>query len=175
MIGQFTCSFLPTAGSSRTDFNYCFFSRYLTSPALLYSTSIERDLLSGTLILADRYAFSGIAFSHAKGLPYEWCRSPEISLPAPDLTIFLDISPEHARARGGYGEERYEKEEMQGRVREVFKRMGKEMGRVEVGETRWVGIDAGRPVEEVANDIWNAISPLMHGLVRPLEHLWTEG
>ena len=149
----------------------------------LASASIEQDLLSGTLILADRYAFSGVAFSHAKGLPYEWCRSPETSLPAPDLTVFLDISPEHARARSGYGGERYEKEEMQRRVREVFKRMGEEMmGHVEVCETdehqitspRWVGIDAGRSVEEVTNDIWNTISPPMHGLVQPLNRLWTE-
>ncbi|KAM6492602.1 thymidylate kinase [Amanita muscaria] len=135
------------------------------------AASIERDLSSGILILADRYAFSGIAFSQAKGLPYEWCRSPEISLPAPDLTLFLDISPDQARERGGYGEERYEKEEMQTKVREIFKRMGKEMA---VIPPRWVNINAGLPVEDVTDNIWNVIGPLLNCLVQPLHRLWTE-
>ncbi|KIL62863.1 hypothetical protein M378DRAFT_80477 [Amanita muscaria Koide BX008] len=153
------------------------------------AASIERDLSSGILILADRYAFSGIAFSQAKGLPYEWCRSPEISLPAPDLTIFLDISPDQARERGGYGEERYEKEEMQRKVREIFKRMGKEMPGAGVGDSvqsgpvssenqvippRWVNINAGLPVEDVTDNIWNVISPLLTCIAQPLHRLWTE-
>jgi dTMP kinase len=40
--------------------------------------------------------------------------------------LFLDIAPDQARLRGGYGEERDEKEAMQARVREVFKRLGDE-------------------------------------------------
>jgi dTMP kinase len=59
-------------------------------------------------------------------LPFEWCRAPDIGLPAPDVVLFLDIAPEQARLRGGYGEERYEKEEMQARVRQAFKRLGEE-------------------------------------------------
>ena len=78
-------------------------------------------------VIADRYAFSGIAFSASKveasgeapKLPFEWCRVPDIGLPAPDLVLFLDIAPEQARLRGGFGEERYEKEEMQARVRQA--------------------------------------------------------
>ncbi|KAI0080225.1 hypothetical protein K474DRAFT_358338 [Panus rudis PR-1116 ss-1] len=56
-------------------------------------------------------------------LPYEWCRSPDHHLPAPDLTFFLDISPTLASTRASYGSERYENTEMQERVREVFERM----------------------------------------------------
>uniref|UniRef100_D8Q2T3 dTMP kinase n=1 Tax=Schizophyllum commune (strain H4-8 / FGSC 9210) TaxID=578458 RepID=D8Q2T3_SCHCM len=52
-------------------------------------------------------------------LPYAWCRAPDIGLPAPDVTLFFDIAPEAARARGGYGEERYEREDVQRRVMEV--------------------------------------------------------
>ncbi|KAK2464128.1 hypothetical protein APHAL10511_003876 [Amanita phalloides] len=148
------------------------------------ATSIQQILTSSaadtvpTLILADRYAFSGIAFSHAKGLPYTWCRAPDVSLPAPDLTVFLDISPEYARERGGYGEERYEKEEMQKKVREVFLRMANEMtGDVEdrrVRDRRWITIDASRSIEHVTDDIWNAILPLIHGTAEPLSRLWED-
>ncbi|KIK02728.1 hypothetical protein K443DRAFT_677321 [Laccaria amethystina LaAM-08-1] len=33
-----------------------------------------------------------------------------MGLPAPDLILFLDISPEQAKLRGGYWEERYKRE-----------------------------------------------------------------
>src|SRR5260370_20988017 len=90
-------------------------------------------LTSGTTVICDRYAFSGIAFSASKVtpagqplLPFEWCRSPDVGLPAPDLVIFLDVTPEIARERGGYGQERYETEGMQLRVRQNFSRIADE-------------------------------------------------
>ncbi|GAA6023038.1 hypothetical protein JCM11491_000370 [Sporobolomyces phaffii] len=85
---------------------------------------ITRDLDEGTTIICDRYAFSGIAFSHIKGLSWDWCKSPDIGLPAPDLTIFLSLSPETARRRSGFGNERYETPEIQDQVRRVFGEMG---------------------------------------------------
>lgn len=91
-----------------------------------------------------------------------------MSLPAPDLTLFLDISPEQAaKQREGYGEERYEKLEMQARVREVFGRIGKEMG-----TEKWVTIDAGRAREVVEKDIWEKVSPLVEGVNEPVSRLW---
>ncbi|KAJ7602496.1 thymidylate kinase-domain-containing protein [Mycena polygramma] len=88
--------------------------------------TIEQLLNAGTTVVCDRYAFSGVAFSAAKGLSLDWCRSPDISLPVPDITLFLDISPEKARQRGGYGEERYEHEELQRKVRACFSEISEE-------------------------------------------------
>ena len=146
------------------------------------SSQIKSLLDSGTTIVCDRYAFSGIAFSASKALlqqsspstssplTYEWCRAPDVSLPAPDLTLFLDISPEQAaKQREGYGEERYEKLEMQVRVREVFGRIGKEMG-----AEKWVAIDAGRTREAVEMDIWEKVSPLVEGVNEPISRLWND-
>ncbi|KAF7294229.1 Thymidylate kinase [Mycena chlorophos] len=131
------------------------------------ATSIERLLEQGTTIVCDRYAFSGVAFSAAKGLPLEWCRSPDAGLPAPDLTIFFDISPETARERGGYGEERYEKEELQKRVRGLFGVLGAEF---ESG--KWVTVDAGRSREEVAEDVWRHVSKVVGKVDGPVARLW---
>ena len=79
-------------------------------------STIQAHLAAGTTVIADQYAFSGIAFSAQKSphlnLTYEWCKAPEVGLPAPDLTLFLDVNPEVAMQRGGYGEERYEKQEV---------------------------------------------------------------
>jgi len=38
----------------------------------------------------------------------EWCKLPDVGLPAPDLVVFLDMTVEDAAKRGEYGEERYE-------------------------------------------------------------------
>jgi len=54
---------------------------------------LEAELAAGTTVLCDRYTFSSVAFSAAKGLPLVWCRAPDVSLPAPDLTLFLDLAP----------------------------------------------------------------------------------
>lgn len=135
----------------------------------VYRSTIEQLLSTGTTVICDRYAFSGIAFSASKGLSYEWCRSPDVSLPAPDLTLFLDITPAAAKQRGGYGEERYEKEDMQRKVGEIFRRIGREMN--EEGG-RWVAIDAGREKERVSTEVWNLVEPLVGGVERTLQRLW---
>ena len=133
-------------------------------------------------MVCDRYAFSGIAFSAAKVdssgtplLPFEWCRNPDVGLPAPDIVLFFDITPETAKERGGYGKERYEKEEMQLRVRNFFHRIGKEMDDEarSGGGTRWIPIDAGRGLEEVEHDVWTLVQPLVtQGVDGPVGKLW---
>jgi dTMP kinase len=70
---------------------------------------LERQLAAGTTVVCDRYAYSGVAFSGAKvlkdgvtpALPLEWCKAPDVGLPAPDCVIFLDLQPDEAEARGG--------------------------------------------------------------------------
>lgn len=82
---------------------------------------LKSTLLSGTHVIVDRYAFSGVAFSAAKSeMDIEWCKNPEKGLPKPDLICFLDVSPEEAETRGGYGDEVYEKKEFQVKVRKNY-------------------------------------------------------
>jgi len=113
--------------------------------------SIQADLEAGTTIIVDRYYYSGCVYSAAKENPsmsLEWCRKPEVGLPRPDLCLFLDISAEDAAKRGGYGTEKYEKKEMQDRVRGLFETM---MQKKE-GED-FVRIDAGEGMKDVAAKI----------------------
>jgi hypothetical protein len=46
-----------------------------------------------------------------------WCQAPDRGLPAPDTTLYLTLDRGAAAARAGYGEERYEKQEFQTKVR----------------------------------------------------------
>jgi dTMP kinase len=82
----------------------------------------------------------------------EWCRKPDVGLPRPDLCIFLDISAEDAAKRDGYGTEKYEKKEMQDRVRDLFETL---MQRKE-GED-FVRINAGESLEEVKEKVWEEV------------------
>jgi len=92
--------------------------------------------------------------------------APDVELPTPDLTLFLDLAPELAAARGGYGTERYEKEALQARVRALFTSMGNET-------PGWVTVDAGRDREAVAQDLWAHVGPFAHGTDLPIGRLWT--
>lgn len=90
-----------------------------------------------------------------------------MGLPAPDLTLFLNISPEAAAARGGYGAERYETAELQMQVRKVFQRIGQQ-----VGFDQWREVDAGRSVEQVAEEIEKLVLDVVHGPAREERGLW---
>lgn len=116
--------------------------------------SIFSALEAGTHVVIDRYYYSGIVYSAAKGkegLTLEWCKSPDVGLPKPDLILFLEVDAETARSRGGFGTERYEKEEMQRRVRHLFLRVieMEEDGR----EKTTTVISAGRSLEDVQKEI----------------------
>ncbi|EUC59728.1 thymidylate kinase [Rhizoctonia solani AG-3 Rhs1AP] len=134
------------------------------------ASSIKSHLASGTTLVCDRYAYSGLAFSAAKQKPnlsYEWCLSPDIGLPAPDAAFFLEVSPEIAKQRGGYGQERYENEKMQTAVRQTFQRIGKDV------QERWEVVDANRTQEQVEEDLWSRIGPLISGQLEDnLKTMW---
>ncbi|CAO1626016.1 unnamed protein product [Sympodiomycopsis kandeliae] len=129
------------------------------------SKSILEDLNAGITTIADRYVASGIAYSLVKELPLDWLIQPDRSLPSPDVTIFLNISADQAAKRGGYGNERYEKEEIQAKVRSAFTRVEKIFnGEILVTQQvskrgqksgEWIIVDAGREKEQVWNDVWN--------------------
>jgi dTMP kinase len=71
--------------------------------------------------------------------------------------IFLSLSSETSALRGGYGQERYEKEEMQRNVYEVFTHLQQDPRDVE----DWNVIDASGDIEEVSDQIWNVVEPIL--------------
>ena len=71
--------------------------------------------------------------------------------------VFLSLSSEIAAQRGGYGEERYEKEEIQRKVRDIFTKMQDDPR--DAGD--WHVVDAGSDVEEVSKRIWEVVEPLL--------------
>ncbi|KAF2455582.1 P-loop containing nucleoside triphosphate hydrolase protein [Lineolata rhizophorae] len=144
------------------------------------SSTIHSHLAANTTVVLDRYFYSGIAYTHAKSLlsstsspspppsplTLDWCTSPDVGLPRPDLTLFLDLTLEEAARRGGYGGERYEKREMQERVREVFGRVW--MGEGDAGRKagEFVRVDAGKGMEEVEEEVWMNVRDMWESVER---------
>lgn len=135
------------------------------------ATSIEEDISRGVSVIVDRYSYSGAVYSAAKAnpsLPLQWAWQPEVGLPRPDICIFLNISPEQAAKRSGFGVERYENSTMQNRVREIFQSV---FDLQESGDVRI--IDAGRPIDEVSQDILRNVLDCIDalGAIGPLRKL----
>ena len=126
-------------------------TRVLTS----HRSSIRDAINKGTTVIIDRYYYSGCVYSAAKDNPtlsLTWARHPEVGLPRPDGVIFLEISPDEAAKRGGFGGERYETKRLQDRVRELFK----EMSELPDESEEFVVINANGSLEEVAQKVWEA-------------------
>ena len=116
---------------------------------------IRADIAEGVTVVIDRYYYSGIVYSAAKDRPdlsLKWAREPEVGLPRPDICLFLDITPEAAAGRGGFGNEKYETTKMQKRVRELFY----DLSRLPDGEDLRI-VNAGQSIEEVANQILEVV------------------
>ncbi|GAB0097543.1 Thymidylate kinase [Sergentomyia squamirostris] len=125
---------------------------------------IEETLKRGTTLICDRYSFSGVAFSAAKGLSLEWCKSPEAGLIKPDLVFLLTLPIEAIMKRGGFGDERYEKKSMQEKVIQMYKLLK---------EDYWMQIDADNSEEDVLNTLYEKSQKIIAEVGgKPLEHLW---
>ena len=119
------------------------------------AAQIRADIAEGITIVIDRYYYSGIVYSAAKDLPdltLKWAREPEVGLPRPDVCFFLDITPEAAAGRGGFGKEKYENSRTQKRVREWFC----ELILLPDGEDVKV-VNAGQSMDEVAKEIFGIV------------------
>ncbi|KAF2170743.1 hypothetical protein M409DRAFT_63822 [Zasmidium cellare ATCC 36951] len=144
VIGQMINNYLTGTSQQEDHAIHLLFSANRWEAAEKIKSSIE----SGTTVVIDRYYYSGCVYSAAKRNPtmdLAWCRHMEVGLPRPDLCLFLDITAEKAAIRRGFGTERYEKQEMQDRVRELFAEMRTHPDE----EEDIVVIDAGGTVEQV--------------------------
>eukprot|EP00180_Rhodochaete_pulchella_P002855 Plantae.Rhodophyta-Rhodochaete_pulchella.ctg45028.p2 GENE.Plantae.Rhodophyta-Rhodochaete_pulchella.ctg45028~~Plantae.Rhodophyta-Rhodochaete_pulchella.ctg45028.p2 ORF type:complete len:102 (+),score=11.94 Plantae.Rhodophyta-Rhodochaete_pulchella.ctg45028:879-1184(+) len=85
----------------------------------------------------------------------------------------MQLSAEEAASRGGFGGERYEKIEIQKRVRAVFERDF--VPPDERAKGRWVSIEcgAGRPVNDIAGEVWGVVAPVVQSAkAAPIGALW---
>lgn len=81
---------------------------------------------SGAVVVCDRYVASSVAYGEAHGLDAQWLRDIQRCLPAPVLTVLLDIAPETSVQRKQTGRDRFERDlSLLARVRESYRRQAK--------------------------------------------------
>jgi len=115
---------------------------------------IVDELNAGTSVVCDRYAFSGVAYSAAKGLDFEWCQAPDIGLPCPDAVFFMRVDPKVGASRANFGDERYENETMQANVRAEF-----QLPRLH-DSVNWNVVDGSRSIDEIHEEIRGKVEAL---------------
>ncbi|CAJ1375836.1 unnamed protein product [Effrenium voratum] len=133
--------------------------------------SIVEDLKAGTTIICDRYAFSGVAYSAAKGLDFTWCQSPDRGLPCPDGIFFLYIDEKVGASRANFGDERYENAEMQAEVRNQFKDPRLR------AQVNWHDVDGARDKEAIHAEILRAFEAIRQEDQEnrhPVQRLWVK-
>ncbi|CAM9179740.1 unnamed protein product, partial [Heterosigma akashiwo] len=129
---------------------------------------IKRKLEAGITLVCDRC--SAILFFHKRRL-LRWCAGPDRGLPAPDAVLYLDLPAAQARERGDFGGERYEKEEMQVRVRENFLKLRA----MDAGRTPWHVIDASGTIEDISEEIKQIASSVIEkACTTPIGKMWEE-
>lgn len=144
-IGQMINSYLTSDSNLNDQTIHLLFSANRWEAA----KDIESKLAAGCTLVCDRYAYSGVAFSAAKGMDQNWCKTCDNGLPAPDVIIYLDMPVEEAATRGQFGEERYEKIDFQMKVREQFMNLKA----ADDGKLSWYTIDARNTIDEIHAEI----------------------
>ena len=108
---------------------------------------------AGTIVICDRYLASSVAYGESQGLDAAWLIDVQKHLPQPDLTFLLDIPPEVSAQRKIADRDRYERDlALLGRVRGSYLRQC---------STGWVRLDAGRNRDDVAADVYAAVSAIL--------------
>ncbi len=113
---------------------------------------LESWLSGNDIVICDRYRASSIAYGDAHGLDVGWLDDIQRHLPAPLVTLFLDIAPETAVTRKAAGRDRFERDlALLARVRESYRRQAKQRS--------WSLIDAEQSKDAVAAAVERAVLP----------------
>lgn len=160
-IGKMISAYLSNSTNLADNTLHLLFSANRWEKAAL----LRQQLESGHTVIVDRYAFSGVAYSTAKGLPFDWCRAPDHGLPAPDVVVYLNLSLDATRRRAGYGDERYENDEMQANVSRAFAKLSTD---------NWHFVDADADEETVFGRVLSKITQALEhvDLNQPVKTLW---
>lgn len=140
--------------------------RWSAETEILLFTAARRDHVERTIrpaldraaiVVCDRYVDSTRAYQGHAGLRETVDRLHALAIGLdPDLTLVLDLDPgdgaRRAAVRATPGEDRFERKGVQARLREAF------LAIAAAEPDRCRVIDADRPPEAVAADIWSAVS-----------------
>ena len=118
-------------------------------------------LEAGYDVICDRYYYSSISYQGSE-TDFEWVKTLNVNCPEirqPDVCIFLDLDSDTSLSRIEKGRavtEIFEKKEKLDSVRAAYKRVFDSLGDAENVKT----VDASKPPEEIAKEIFDAVLTL---------------
>lgn len=68
--------------------------------AILVEDLIAPALSKGSIVIADRYYYSALAYRRAEDFDLDYVRSVNNIFPKPDLTLLIDVDPAESERRG---------------------------------------------------------------------------
>jgi dTMP kinase len=112
---------------------------------------IAEWLAAGTMVVCDRYLASSIAYGGAQGVDVAWLADIQRLLPAPSMTILLDIPPDASLKRKKVARDKFERDlPLLGRVRDSYLRQAEQ-------SASWIRIEGGMEKDAVAAAVVSAI------------------
>jgi dTMP kinase len=113
-------------------------------------------LEKGMVVICDRYLFSTLAYGFGAGVDSHWLYNVNRDFRLPDLTIFLDISPDISVSRIGSGKEKqgiFEKREALSRVRKAYMNLAKRF--------RFKIVNGEQSKEEISNEVQQIVEKFL--------------
>ena len=129
-------------------------------------TEIRKNLAAGNVVVSDRFAFSGVAYALARcpEKDVEELKNPDRGLANPDIVFLLNASVEVTSTRGEFGNELFERKELQRKVGESFQT---------IKEQNWVQVDATKSIEEIHDLILESVlAKAKSGISKDVSLLW---
>ena len=123
---------------------------------------ILKKLEDGLSVITDRYYFSSYAYQGVH-MPLKWvieANSLSAQLLCPDLTVYIDISPDISMKRLNKGRSHMELYETIENLRNVRDKYLESFELLKLQERVFI-TDGNRPPEAIAADIWNEVSHLL--------------
>ena len=111
---------------------------------------VKPALDKGKLVICDRYIYSSLAYQGSAGLSLDWIKTINTRSLQPDLSVFIDVSPEKVLERLQRKKSVMETLDTQRKVREVYLKY------VDNGEL--IRIDGDKEKRLVAEDLYRVDS-----------------
>jgi dTMP kinase len=110
---------------------------------------VEPLLEQGKIVVCDRYVCSSLAYQGAAGLDLDWMDCVNRFALKPDLTLFLDVSPERGLTRLKRKKSVMETVKNLKNVRATYLNL--------VQQNRMIMLDGNDPVDEVAENVLKVV------------------
>lgn len=131
----------------------------------LHQAKIREWLDNGTIVLADRYAYSNLAYQLVNGVDCDYLLSLDKGEIFPEVVFFVDTDVDEVirRMDNSRKKDKYESNKMYLKgVSDMYKRICE--GNVEVfGRAKWIRIDGNKSIDEVQKDIWRYVEACLSG------------